>query len=92
MYNADAFGEKGRDAIATYGFPAVPPNSVLNIQIELVSFKSVIDVTGDSKVFKKILKEGEGALVANEGAVVTSKYTNALIMMSDQCLFKLNYI
>ncbi|XWS24093.1 hypothetical protein CRYUN_Cryun28dG0071400 [Craigia yunnanensis] len=73
-----AFGEKGRDAIATYGFPAVPPNSVLNIELELVSFKSVIDVTGDSKVFKKILKEGEGALVANEGAVVTISYTARL--------------
>ncbi|XWS14810.1 hypothetical protein CRYUN_Cryun35bG0040400 [Craigia yunnanensis] len=40
-----AFGEKGRDAIAFYGFRAVPPNSVLNIELELVSFKSVIDVT-----------------------------------------------
>ncbi|XP_022768625.1 70 kDa peptidyl-prolyl isomerase-like [Durio zibethinus] len=67
-----AFGEKGRDA--TDGFPTVPPNSVLNIELELVSFKSVIDVTGDSKVFKKILKEGEGVLVANEGAEVTISY------------------
>lgn len=73
-----AFGEKGRDAIATYGFPAVPPNSVLNIELKLVSFKSVSDVTGDSKVFKKILKEGEGAHVANEGAVVTISYTARL--------------
>ncbi|KAK6277642.1 hypothetical protein POUND7_017965 [Theobroma cacao] len=71
-----AFGEKGRDA--TDGFPAVPPNSVLNIELELVSFKSVIDVTGDSKVFKKILKEGEGAVVANEGAAVTISYTARL--------------
>ncbi|XVE55731.1 hypothetical protein DITRI_Ditri03aG0181800 [Diplodiscus trichospermus] len=73
-----AFGEKGRDAIAAYGFPDVPPNSVLNIELELVSFKSVIDVTGDSKVFKKILKEGEAALIANEGAVVTISYTARL--------------
>ncbi|XVF36447.1 hypothetical protein REPUB_Repub19eG0059300 [Reevesia pubescens] len=66
------FGEKGRDA--TDGFPTIPPNSVLNIEVELVSFKSVVDVTGDSKVFKKILKEGEGALVADEGAAVTISY------------------
>ncbi|XVF39783.1 hypothetical protein PTKIN_Ptkin01aG0060300 [Pterospermum kingtungense] len=73
-----AFGEKGRVDVATCGLPAVPPNSVLNIKLELVSFKSVIDVTGDSKVFKKILKEGEGAFVANEGAVVTISYTARL--------------
>lgn len=67
-----AFGDKGKEA--TDGFPSIPPNSVLNVELELVSFKPVIDVTGDSKVFKKILKEGEGALVANEGAAVTISY------------------
>ncbi|GMI91081.1 rotamase FKBP 1, FK506 BINDING PROTEIN 62 [Hibiscus trionum] len=71
-----AFGEKGKDA--TDGFPSIPPNSVLNIELELVSFKPVIDVTGDSKVFKKILKEGEVALVANDGAAVTISYTARL--------------
>ncbi|KAE8682803.1 Peptidyl-prolyl cis-trans isomerase FKBP65 [Hibiscus syriacus] len=71
-----AFGEKGKDT--TDGFPSITPNSVLNIELELVSFKPVIDVTGDSKVFKKILKEGEGALVANEGAAVTISYTARL--------------
>ncbi|GLT61745.1 hypothetical protein SLA2020_344280 [Shorea laevis] len=71
-----AFGEEGR--VANDGFPAVPPNSVLNIELWLVSFKSVIDVTGDSKVFKKIMKEGEGAIVANEGASVTISYTARL--------------
>lgn len=48
---------------------------MLSIDLELVSFKSVINVTGDFKVMKKILKEGEGALTANEGASVTSKYS-----------------
>ncbi|KAE8715630.1 Peptidyl-prolyl cis-trans isomerase FKBP65 [Hibiscus syriacus] len=71
-----AFGEKGKDA--TDGFPSITPNSVLNIELELVSFKPVIDVTGDCKVFKKILREGEGALVANEGAAVTISYTARL--------------
>ncbi|GKV10392.1 hypothetical protein SLEP1_g21763 [Rubroshorea leprosula] len=71
-----AFGEDGR--VANDGFAAVPPNSVLNIELWLLSFKSVIDVTGDCKVFKKIIKEGEGAIVANEGASVTISYTGRL--------------
>lgn len=46
---------------------------MLNIDIELVSFKPVIDVTGDGKVLKKILKEGESTSSAEEGATVTGK-------------------
>ncbi|KAL6296114.1 hypothetical protein ACE6H2_004256 [Prunus campanulata] len=67
----DAFGVEGRDA--NNGFHSVPPCSVLNIDLELVSFKPVIDVTGDAKVIKKVLKEGEGAWVANESASVTEQ-------------------
>ncbi|KAL2974161.1 hypothetical protein AAZX31_14G087900 [Glycine max] len=65
-----AFGEKGREAGS--GLCSIPPNSVLHVNIELVSFKPVINVTGDSKVIKKILKEGEGVFTANEGANVTA--------------------
>lgn len=54
---------------------AIPLKSAINIDLQLVSFKPVVDVTGDSKVFKKILKEGEGGFPANEGATVTSEYT-----------------
>ncbi|KAK2986154.1 hypothetical protein RJ640_019560, partial [Escallonia rubra] len=64
-----AFGEAGKDFSS--GLPSIPPNSVLSIDLELVSFKPVINVTDDSKVIKKILKEGEGAFTANEGASVT---------------------
>ncbi|XP_057717738.1 70 kDa peptidyl-prolyl isomerase-like [Arachis stenosperma] len=71
-----AFGEKGSET--SNGVHSVPPNSVLHVNIELVSFKPVIDVTGDSKVLKKILKEGEGASTANEGANVTVSYTAKL--------------
>lgn len=46
---------------------------MLSIDLELLSFKPVISVTNDSKVMKKILKEGQGALTADEGAVVTGK-------------------
>lgn len=70
---ADASGEKEFDNSDQQH--NVPPNSTLDMDLELVSFKPVIDVTGDSKVLKKILKEGEGAFTANEGAAVTGKYS-----------------
>ncbi|OAY23052.1 hypothetical protein MANES_18G047900v8 [Manihot esculenta] len=69
-----AFGEEGN----VDGIHPVPPNSVLNIDLELVSFKPVVNVTGDSKVFKKIIKGGEDTFVANEGATVTISYTARL--------------
>ncbi|XP_059459675.1 70 kDa peptidyl-prolyl isomerase-like isoform X2 [Corylus avellana] len=71
-----AFGEEGRNM--SNGVHSIPPSSLLNIDVELVSFKPVIDIIGDSKVFKKILKEGEGAVVANEGATVTISYVARL--------------
>ncbi|KAG4934301.1 Peptidyl-prolyl cis-trans isomerase FKBP62 [Glycine soja] len=78
-----AFGEKGREAGS--GLCSIPPNSVLHVNIELVSFKPVINVTGDSKVIKKILKEGEGAFTANEGANVTVSFT---AMLEDGTVFE----
>ncbi|KAK9166010.1 hypothetical protein Scep_001201 [Stephania cephalantha] len=71
-----AFGQHGLEA--KDGCLAIPSDSILNIDLELVSFKPVIDVTGDLKVLKKILKEGEGVHVANEGAAVTIRYTARL--------------
>lgn len=38
--------------------------------LELVSWKTVSDVTKDKKVLKKTLKEGEGYERPNDGAVV----------------------
>lgn len=64
-------GEKGRDA--GNWIHSIPPNSLLHVYIELVSFKPVIDVTGDGKVLKKIVKEGDCNPSADEGATVTSK-------------------
>ncbi|KAG4962537.1 Peptidyl-prolyl cis-trans isomerase FKBP62 [Glycine max] len=78
-----AFGEKGREAGS--GLCSIPPNSVLHVNIELVSFKPVINVTGDSKVIKKILKEGEGVFTANEGANVTVRFT---AMLEDGTVFE----
>lgn len=68
---ADAY--QGGNTNSGYNSHVIPPNSVLSIDLELLSFKPVISVTNDSKVMKKILKEGQGALTADEGAVVTGK-------------------
>ena len=67
----DGFGEKGKPAHGDEG--AVPPNATLQITLELVSWKTVSEVTDDKKVIKKILKEGEGYEHPNEGAIVKCK-------------------
>ncbi|XP_031478043.1 peptidyl-prolyl cis-trans isomerase FKBP62-like [Nymphaea colorata] len=71
-----AFGEKGRPAAGEEG--AVPPSATLHIELELVSWKTVTEVTDDKKVLKKILMEGEGYERPNEGAVVKVKLTGKL--------------
>ncbi|KAM1248862.1 hypothetical protein ACFX2I_031604 [Malus domestica] len=70
------FGEAGRPAIGDEG--AVPPNASLEIALELVSWKTVSDVTKDKKVVKKTLKEGEGYERPNDGAVVKVKLVGKL--------------
>lgn len=70
------FGEKGKPAHGDEG--AVPPNASLQITLELVSWKTVSDVTSDKKVIKKILKEGEGYERPNEGAIVKLKLIGKL--------------
>lgn len=67
----DGFGEKGKPASGDEG--AVPPNANLQITLELVSWKTVSEVTDDKKVIKKILKEAEGYERPNEGAVVRGR-------------------
>lgn len=68
MFVVDAFGENGRPATGDEG--AVPSNATLQITLELVSWKTVSDITKDRKVLKKILMEGEGYERPNDGAVV----------------------
>ncbi|CAH2047289.1 unnamed protein product [Thlaspi arvense] len=63
------FREEGRKPIGK--FHAIPPNTMLEIDLELVSFKPVIDVSGDIKIFKKVIRDGEGSSVADDGATVT---------------------
>lgn len=70
------FGEQGKPASGNEG--AAPPSAVLEITLELVSWKTVSNVTDDKKVVKKILKEGEGYDRPNEGAVVKLKLIGKL--------------
>ncbi|XP_047310595.1 peptidyl-prolyl cis-trans isomerase FKBP62-like [Impatiens glandulifera] len=70
------FGEKGKPATGNEG--AVPPNATLEITLELVSWKTVTEVTDDKLVVKKTLKEGEGYERPNEGSVVKLKITGKL--------------
>ncbi|KAK6940480.1 FKBP-type peptidyl-prolyl cis-trans isomerase domain [Dillenia turbinata] len=70
------FGEKGKFASGAEG--AVPPNATLQITLELISWKTVTEVTNDKKVIKKILKEGEGFERSNEGSVVKVKLVGKL--------------
>ncbi|KAH0468535.1 hypothetical protein IEQ34_003568 [Dendrobium chrysotoxum] len=78
-----AFGENGREA--ENGFPAIPTNSELIIDLELLSLNPVLDVTGDLKVLKKILKKGEGIRKPNDGEVVWVRYT---AMLEDGKIFE----
>ncbi|KAL9256881.1 Peptidyl-prolyl cis-trans isomerase FKBP65-like protein [Drosera capensis] len=70
------FGEKGKEASRDEG--AVPPNTTLQISLELLSWKTVSHVTDDKKIIKKILKEGEGFDRPNEQAVVKVKLVGKL--------------
>ncbi|GAY50738.1 hypothetical protein CUMW_129040 [Citrus unshiu] len=70
------FGEKGKSASGNEG--AVPPNATLQIALELVSWKTVSEITDDKKVIKKILKEGDGFERPNEGAFVKVKLIGKL--------------
>ncbi|KAF7837062.1 70 kDa peptidyl-prolyl isomerase-like [Senna tora] len=73
---ADAFGENGRPASGDEG--AVPCNALLQINLELVSWRTVSDITKDRKVLKKTLKEGEKYERPNDGSVVQVKLIGKL--------------
>jgi len=71
-----AFGEQGKDA--EEGFSAIPPNTTITMNLELVSFKAVKEVTEDKKIIKKILKEADGYEKPSDGTVVQIRYTAKL--------------
>ncbi|WOL04410.1 70 kDa peptidyl-prolyl isomerase-like [Canna indica] len=65
-------GEKGRPSSCDEG--AVPPNATLFVKLELVSWKSVIEIGDDKKIIKNILNEGEEQVIEGlDRAVTTTK-------------------
>ena len=64
----DGFGSDGK--APSGDVKAIPAEAVLEIEIELVSWKVVEEVTDDKKVMKKVLTPGEGYEKPNEGSVV----------------------
>lgn len=49
---------------------AQPDSNLTSLRLELVSWKTVVDVTGDKKILKKIQRTGEGFERPNEGSQV----------------------
>lgn len=71
-----AFGETAKVASGDEG--GVPPNAALQINLELISWNIVSEVTNDKKVLKKTLKEGDGYERPNDGALVKVKLLGKL--------------
>lgn len=68
LCNADGFGEQGREGKESEG--AVPQNAGLVIDLEVMSWKVVEEVTDDKRVMKKIMNPGEAYEKPNDGARV----------------------
>lgn len=62
-----AYGEIGSP-------PTVPPNATLVSDIEMVSWYSIRDITGDGGILKKIIGEGEGWATPKDADEVLVKY------------------
>jgi len=67
--DADGFGEEGRETKESER--AVPPNATLIVDLEMVSWNSVEEVTDDKRVIKKITRKGESYEKPNDGSIVT---------------------
>ncbi|OVA20352.1 Peptidyl-prolyl cis-trans isomerase [Macleaya cordata] len=77
-----AFGNIGRPA--QDGLSAVPPNAVVNISLELVSYKLLEYITDDMLVIKKITTPGVGFEKPNSGTTAQIKY---IAKLSDGTIF-----
>ncbi|KAK4432037.1 Peptidyl-prolyl cis-trans isomerase FKBP65 [Sesamum alatum] len=55
-----------------------PPYPDMIIHLELVAWRTVVDVTGDNKILKKITKKGEAFDRPNEGTIAKVVYVGKL--------------
>jgi FK506-binding protein 4/5 len=70
------FGAKGQ--APTEDCAAIPAEATLLIELELISWKVVEEITPDKKVIKKVLKAGEGYEKPNDGSTVKLRYVAKL--------------
>ncbi|KAI3446548.1 hypothetical protein Pfo_003213 [Paulownia fortunei] len=56
----------------------IPPYPNLIIHLELVSWRTVVDIGGDKKILKKIMKKGEAFDRPNEGSLAKVVYIGKL--------------